>query len=38
MKTMFFEKGQDECYVVAGPGGRAGESFVMVMLSGRGRT
>jgi len=38
MKTMFFEKGQDECYVVAGPGGRTGESFVMVMLSGKGRT
>jgi len=38
MKAMFFEKGRDECYVVAGPGARVGESFVMVMLAGRGRS
>ena len=33
LRTLFFQKEASECYVVAGAGGRAGESAVMIMLT-----
>jgi len=36
LKALFFEKGSDECYLVAGPGKRPGEAIVMVTLTEKG--
>lgn len=36
IETLFFEKGNDECYLVASPGASANEAIVMVMVTEKG--